>query len=230
MRYFARPVGIERLSLEARLLYTAFCVFLVIGTYTSVWFYMDDQLGVVPADAVRYYLGDDAVESPIEAGGPALELPDDVGPDDVGPDDVGKGGLGQVSSAGGALGEGMRFEKPARQVMETFHFHLFSVPVVLLIIGHLFMMCGLPLRTKAMLIVLASISALLHLLAPPLIRFVSPAFSSIVFLSAIGMIVTWSIMTVWPVWEMWRPGPAGSPGARDPDAPAAGPPPPASQP
>ena len=27
----------------------------------------------------------------------------------------------------------MRLEKPARQVMETFHFHLFTVPVVLLI-------------------------------------------------------------------------------------------------
>jgi hypothetical protein len=200
MRYFARPVGIDRLSLEARILYTAFCLFLVVGTYTSVWFYLDDQLGVVPQDAVRYYLGDEA-SAPASAGdGPALDLP---------------GGLGDEIPAPAG---GMRFEKPARQVMETFHFHLFSVPVILLIIGHLFMMCSLPLRTRAMIIVLASITSLLHLVAPPLIRFVSPAFASMVFLSAVGMLVTWSFMTVWPVWEMWRPERAASTPPVDPPA------------
>jgi hypothetical protein len=203
MRYFSRPIGIERLSLEARLLYSAFCLFMLIGGGTSVWFYADDQLGTAPSDAVRYYLGDSAVEGGAEKAdaddGPALDMPDL-------PDMPGLEGAAAAAS-GAPAGEGMRFEKPARQVMETFHFHLFTVPICLLIIGHLFMMCALSLRLKAGTIVLASAATLLHLLAPPLVRFASPGFAFLVFPSALLMGLSWAFMTLWPLWEMWRPGP-----------------------
>lgn len=188
MRYYAKPVGIDRLSLEARVLYTAFCLFLLTGGGTSVWFYLDDQLGVTPADAARYYLGDAAVATaPQDDDGPALELPG--------------GDLDEVPAAPA----GMRFEKPPRQVMETFHFHLFSVPVVLLIVGHLFMMCSFSTRTKAWLLALTSVATLLHLLAPPLVRFASPSFAALVFPSALLMGLLWTFLTAWPVVEMWRP-------------------------
>ena len=64
----------------------------------------------------------------------------------------------------------MRFEKPPRQVMETFHFHLFSVPVVLLIIAHLFMMCELATRFKVGVIIASNAATFVHLLAPPIIQ------------------------------------------------------------
>jgi hypothetical protein len=191
MRPFARPVGIGRLSLEARVLYSAFCVFILIGGFSSLWFYVDDELGVVPDDAARYYLGDtQEAPPPTSDDGPALDL----------------GDLGDLGAADEPAAAGtMRFEKPARQVMETFHFHLFSVPVVLLIIGHLFMMCGWSMRRKTGILVTASVTTLLHLLAPPLIRFVSPHFAALVFPTAVLMLLSWTLMTAWPLWEMWRP-------------------------
>lgn len=181
MRHFAKPSSLDRLSLEARVVYTVFCLFMLIGFATSVWFYADDELGFGGAGAVRYYLGEtEESSSAPEAGGPALELPDEPSP------------------------AGMRFEKPARQVVETFHFHLFSVPVCLLIIGHLFMMGGESTRLKIWTIALASASTLVHLLTPPLIRFVSPVFGSLMFPSAGLMGATWLYMTLSPVVQMWR--------------------------
>src|SRR5690348_5792920 len=123
MRVFARPTPLSRISLEARLVYSAFCLFMLLGYATSAWFYLDDHLGV-SAEATRaYYLG--AADAPPPAAqGPAVDLPgEETGP------------------AEGAAA--MQFAKSPRQVMETFHFHLFSVSVCLLIVAHLFMMCAL---------------------------------------------------------------------------------------
>ena len=95
--------------------------------------------------------------------------------------------------------------------METFHFHLFSVPVVLLIIAHLFMMCDLATRFKVGVIVASNVATLIHLVAPPVIRFITPAVSWLVFPSALLMMVGWTLMTLWPVIEMWRDPLMGKP-------------------
>jgi hypothetical protein len=190
MRTFARSTPIDRLSLEARVVYTLFCLFLLIGYATSAWFYADDELGAAPASAARYYLGEAEAATPAPApseDGPALDLPEEA-----------------------PAATSLRIAKPARQVMETFHFHLFSVSVCLLILGHLFMMCRLSVRTKSTLLVVAGVSTLLHLLAPPLIRFVGPGFAALMFPSAVLMGLSWLVLTVWPVWEMWRPVPAAN--------------------
>lgn len=183
MRAFAKPTPIDRLSIEARLIYTAFSLFMLLGYVTSAWLYGDDDLGMSAAGAERYYLG--AANEPAEAeddGGPALDLPDlDVKED-------------------------LRLEKPARQVMETFHFHLFSVPVCLLIVAHIFMMCSISSRQKIWWIGIGTFATFVHLVVPPLIRFASPSFAHLMFPSAIAMGVPWVYMTVRPVWEMWRPG------------------------
>ncbi len=194
MRVFAKPTPIARLSFEARVVYSVFCVFLLVGYATSVWFYLDDDLGAAPAGAARYYLGEQTPPpSPApdpaasEADGPLLDLPE-------------AGSPAVVTEA-----TALRLQKPPRQIMETFHFHLFSVSVCLLILGHLFMMCGLSTRLKSGVLVVGSLATLLHLLAPPLIRFASPAFSGLMFPTALGMGLTWLAMTAWPLWEMWRP-------------------------
>lgn len=196
MRNFAKPGGIERLSLEARVVYTFFCLFLLAGYVSSVWFWLDDELGATPSAAQRYYLGGTPSETQAAAeasgDGPALELPDE------------------------AVAEPIRLAKPPRQVMETFHFHLFSVSVCLLIVAHLFMMCGLSSRLKAAVIAVASIVTFLHLLVPPLIRFASPSFAVLMFPSVVLMTVTWVWMTVQPIWEMWT----RLPRRREPEEPA----------
>lgn len=195
MRVFARPTAMERLSLEARVVYTSFCLFLLAGYATSVWFYLDDGLGVTPTSTARYYLGEPAGEAaapmappagdPAADDGPALELPEET-------------------AAAPAPKAGLRFEKPARQIVETFHFHLFSVSVCLLILGHLFMMCGLSRGLKIGVLATGSIATFLHLLVPPLVRFGGPGAAFLMFPSALLMGLTWLLMTVWPVWDMWR--------------------------
>lgn len=191
MRQFARPFPIDRLSLEARVLYTAFLVFLIGGLASSVWLYRDSFGSLGGGAAATYYLGDaagaaaeggPAIDLP-DAGGPALDLPGEVAPE--------------------AAAGGLQLEKSPRQVLETFHFHLFTVPVVLLIVGHLFMLTALSLRTKIAVILLASLGTLLHLAAPLLVRFGGAGWSPLMPVSVIAAALGWLPMTVWPLWEMW---------------------------
>jgi hypothetical protein len=179
MRVFAKPTSLERLSLEARIVYTSFALFLLIGYATSAWLYLDDDFGVSGKNAETYYLGEAA--APLSETPGNIELPSDL------------------------PATPMRFQKPPRQVMETFHFHMFSVPVCLLIVAHLFMMSAFSTRTKAAIIGVSTVATLFHVLLPPLIRFVSPGFAPLFFPSALLMAVSWTFMTVEPVIEMWRP-------------------------
>lgn len=170
---------VERLSFEARVVYSTFCLFMLAGFVSSGWLYADDDLGATPAAAARYYLGDPPAEP---AAGPALDLP-----------------------AGAVAAGPLRVAKPPRQVMETFHFHLFSVSVCLLILGHLFMMCRMPAAAKAGVIAVAGVSTFVHLLAPPLIRFAGPGWAVLMFPSATLMGLSWLALTVVPLYQMWRP-------------------------
>lgn len=204
MRQFSRPFPITRLSLEARVLYTGFLLFLLLGMISSVWLYQDSFGGLSARSAAEYYQGSTAPAQapPAKEGqgaGPALELPSD------GPALELPGEAAEVAP--------MRLEKPARQVMETFHFHLFTVPVVLLIVGHLFMLTGLSTRVKVGIIILATVATFVHLLAPLLVRFVSAGWGWLMPVSVVAAAVGWVPLLVWPLWEMWRPVPAGSEGA-----------------
>lgn len=187
MRQFARPFPIDRLSLEARVLYTAFLVFLIGGLASSVWLYEDSFGSLGGGAAATYYLGDAAgaaAEGSLpDDGGPALDLPAEAAP---------------AAAAGG-----LRLEKSPRQVLETFHFHLFTVPVVLLIVGHLFMLTALPLRAKIGVIVLASAGTFAHLLAPLLVRFGGAGWSPLLPASVVAAAIGWLPMALWPLWEMW---------------------------
>jgi hypothetical protein len=179
MRVFAKPTSLERLSLEARIVYTGFALFLLIGYATSAWLYFDDDLGLSPSSVERYYLGEKA--APVQETRGAIEVPEEL------------------------ESTGLRLEKPPRQIVETFHFHMFSVPVCLLIVAHLFMMSGFTTRTKASIILVATIATMLHVLLPPLIRFSSAKWSVLFAPSAFAMSATWVFMTIEPIWEMWRP-------------------------
>ena len=185
MRPFARPFPIDRLSLEARVLYTGFLGFILVGLVSSVWLYADSFGDLSAARAREYYRGaSEPGPAPEPAvGGPELDLPR------------------ERAAAAGAI----RLEKPARQVMETFHFHLFTVPVVLLIVGHLFMLTSISTRAKVVVISVASVATLAHLLAPLIVRFGSAAWAPLMPLSVVAAAAGWLPMLVWPIWEMWRP-------------------------
>lgn len=195
MRQFARPFPLERLSLEARVLYTAFLVFLAAGLGSAVWLYASSFGGLGGEEASAYYLGEAPADAPAEVGGPAMDLPEE-------------------SQAGS-----MRLGQSPRQVMETFHFHLFTVPVVLLIVGHLFMLTSLGTRTKAWLLAVTSAATFAHLVAPLAIRFGSESLGWLMPASVIAASVGWLPMIFVPLWEMWRRLPART-DARAPEAAA----------
>ncbi len=183
----------ERLSLEARVLYSIFCLFMLFGVGTSFWLAHDSDLGG-PGATTRYYRGEatpttTSPAAPAVDDGPAIDLPDDV------------------AAADAAVG--LRLEKPARQVVETFHFHAFTMPVCLLIVGHIFMMGAGSTRRKMIIIVLASTSTLLHLCLPPLVRFsgdgAAHVWASLFLPSAIVMALTWGVMLVQPLVQLWLP-------------------------
>ncbi len=211
MKAFAKPSGIARLSLEARLVYSVFCGFMLLGYASSLWFYLDDDFGAGTDGVVRYYLGNDSPTSDhrppsgsdsgpkLALSGLELDLPS-----------VDDGGVSSVELAQPEVGDqnaghSLRFAKPPRQMVETFHFHIFSVPVALLIVAHVFMMCDVSRANKVWTILLASVGTLIHLVLPLLVRFGSPGFAVGFFPSAALMMVTWGYMTFWPLVEMWRP-------------------------
>ncbi|MBI2375597.1 MAG: hypothetical protein HYV07_16500 [Deltaproteobacteria bacterium] len=170
----------ERLSLEARVVYSFFLLFILVGLASSVWFWIDDGLGLGATGTQAYYLGSRSDPDPAApSDGPELELPGD------------------------AAAEPLRLAKPPRQVVETFHFHLFSVSVCFLILGHIFMMVRLGRAAKVAVISCGALGSLAHLLVPVLVRFGSPGLAHMMFPTAAIAGLSWVWMTIHPLVEMW---------------------------
>src|SRR5258706_15738734 len=113
-------------------------------------------------DGVRaYYAGDPSAPAPAPAaapapGGPRIELPDEPA---------------------AAPARQLTVAVTYRKLLEVTHFHLFTVPVFLLIIAHLFMLTGLSPTAKAAWITGGWLSALAHLAAPWIIHYCGAAWS-----------------------------------------------------
>jgi hypothetical protein len=197
MRQFASGgFRIWNLSREAKLVYTGFGVFALLALFVSMLFY-EDLVGHGTAGVKQYYAGaSNSAAAPANSSagasnsgadaGPKMELPDEAQPPKL---------VVAVSY---------------RKLLEVTHFHLFTVPVFLLIIAHLFMLTGLSSRAKAIWIVAAWLSALLHLAAPWLVRYGSAQLAWTYPLSGAAMALTTTVLTVYPMIVMWRPRPEKS--------------------
>ena len=196
MRQFASSgFRIWNLSREAKLIYTGFGLFSLLAIVVSMMFY-EDLVGPKTAGVAGYYAGaaqasahDKAaagtggIAGAPAAGGPKIELPDEAA---------------QTS-------ERITVAVTYRKLLEVTHFHLFTVPVFLLIIAHLFMLTGLSSTAKTVWIATAWGSAFLHLLAPWLIRYGSAAWSFLYPTSGALMGLAMLVMTVYPIVVMWLP-------------------------
>jgi hypothetical protein len=182
---------IWNLSPEAKLVYTGFGVFALLAIVVSIMFYKD-LVGGRTAGVAGYYAGGAAAaqKSAVDAapaGGPKIEMPDE-----------------------GAPAERITVAVTYRKLLEVTHFHLFTVPVFLLIIAHLFMLTGLSSTAKVAWIATGWISSLLHLAAPWLIRYGGARWSFSYPLSGALMGAALSVMTVYPIVAMWRKPPRSS--------------------
>ena len=187
MRQFASSgFRIWNLSREAKLIYTGFGLFSLAAIVVSMMFY-EDLVGPKTAGVAGYYAGAAHASATRDAplpGGPKIELPDEAAP--------------QTS-------EQITVAVTYRKLLEVTHFHLFTVPVFLLIIAHLFMLTGLSSTAKTAWIAAGWLSALLHLAAPWLIRYGSASWSFLYPTSGALMGLAMSVMTVYPMIVMWLP-------------------------
>jgi len=184
---------LRSLSVGAKLLYTAFTLSAVIGLWVSWRLY-----GAVVQDAgpAAYYAGAPAAAAPPSAApavapapeggpaldlGPALELPEEAKAPRV--------LVEQISD---------------RRLLEVTHFHLFSIPVYVLILAHLWLLARLPSWLHTAGVAASILASGLHLAAPWLVRG-APAAAPLMPISGVLMLVVLGIVALVPTVDMWLP-------------------------
>jgi hypothetical protein len=181
MQDFTRPSGrLRALPLAARAVYSVFLAFTLAGLALTLAL-THDMVGLDLSSAGQYYSGVSVPsQEPEIDGGPALVIPPDG-------EDL-------------AVYEPM----PVRKLLEITHFHLFSMPVYLLILSHIYMLSRARKRSKAAWITLGSLGTLLHIAAPWLVAYQCVASIAVYGVSGFLMLVGYTWMSVVPLWEMWQ--------------------------
>ncbi|MFO0577929.1 MAG: hypothetical protein U1A78_28300 [Polyangia bacterium] len=196
MRQFAGSgFRIWKLSREAKVIYTFFCALSLLAVASSIALY-EDLVG--PAlrrghteRVSRYYSpSPTASEAVPEASAPSPAAAPGGGP--------------QIALADEERAPALTVAMPLRKLLEVTHFHLFTVPVFLLILTHLFMLTGASPRQRLLWITLGWLAATLHIAAPWLIRLQGPALAFLFPLSGVLLAVSSLVLTVYPVLVMWR--------------------------
>ena len=98
----------------------------------------------------------------------------------------------------------------ARRLLEVTHFHLFSMPVYLLVFGHLFLLTGATARIKTAWISASVAATAVHLCAPWLVYFGGRSVAWIYPISGAALLASFAVLMGLPLVEMWRPGVARS--------------------
>lgn len=185
MKDFIRPRGrLRALPLPARLVYSVFLVFTLAGLALSAVL-ADAMVGLSLEGLERYYAGiEHSIAPPAQAAqddGPMLALPTDL-------DDVPEP---QPMSV--------------HRLLEVTHFHLFSMPVYLMVLCHLFMLSRMRDRPKLAWIAAASVSTALHMAAPWVARSAHELATPVYAGTGLGLALTYGVMCLVPLWEMWAP-------------------------
>ncbi|MGH7803035.1 MAG: hypothetical protein ACREQJ_01705 [Candidatus Binatia bacterium] len=95
------------------------------------------------------------------------------------------------------------------ELLETAHFHLFSMPIFFLVLGHIFVLTSVSPRWKMIVVVTAFVALLLEVALPWLIVYGSAGFAWLEHPTRLAFFGTFVVMAVLPLLEMWSP-PSGS--------------------
>jgi len=108
-----------------------------------------------------------------------------------------------------------------RKLLEVTHFHLFSVPVYVLILAHLWLLARMPPWLHSAGVVASVLVSALHLAAPWIVRG-RVQLAPLVPVSGAGMLLVLGVIAAVPTVDMWLPRPArragSSPEGGDADA------------
>lgn len=118
-----------------------------------------------------------------------------------------RSGFSAASAADYYAGSGDRYPKTTGELLEVTHFHLFSVPMLLFVQGHLFMMTRWPRRLKIALVIAAFAGAALDLAAPWMVLYVSRDWAFLKVLARILLGPALVAFALVPLHEMWRRNP-----------------------
>lgn len=108
----------------------------------------------------------------------------------------------------------MMFPKEFWVLIENTHFHIFIVPLVLLVLTHIVFMTRLSERAKVAITIVAYSSSLVELAAPWAVRFVAASFAWAKLAGALVFHSSMLFLILWPLLDAWR-SPLGDP-ANDP--------------
>jgi len=184
------PGRLRALPVGGKILYSAFVVATLIGLLVSARLY---SVGVGDAGPAVYYAGaaaPAATAAPAHAsGGPAIEL----APEDAQPHRI----VEQI---------------PERKLLEVTHFHLFTIPVYVLILAHLWLLAKVPPWAQHAGVVAAVVASAAHVAAPWVVRG-RPGLAFLMGSSGIAMLVTLGVIGLGAMIDMWLPNPP--PPARD---------------
>ena len=97
----------------------------------------------------------------------------------------------------------MAFPKEFWTLIENTHFHVFIVPIVLLILTHLLFMTRMTERAKVTITLIAYGAALIELLSPWLVRYVAAGLAWLKVGGSLVFHATMIVLIVVPLYEAW---------------------------
>tara|TARA_R110002096_G_scaffold436038_2_gene665779 strand:+ start:42616 stop:43236 length:621 start_codon:yes stop_codon:yes gene_type:complete len=200
MRQFShKGFRIEQLSFEAKILYSAFLFFAIAAILVSVAYY-SALVGERPMQGAREYYGGEAPPVPAALEPSAETAADDAlddGPEIDMPDDMEDEYIAESAP--------MLLSMTKRKLLEVTHFHLFTLPIFLLVIAHIFMLCAMDPQVKAAAIVSGVLSSGIHMLAPWLVFWGGASWAWLMPVTGAWMTLSMFVLMLWPAWAMWRP-------------------------
>jgi hypothetical protein len=182
------PGRLRVLPLGAKLVYSAFIAATLVGLLLSARLY---GAAVGEAGAAVYYAGavPTAAAPAAPAAGGALEL----APEDEKP-------------------RVMVEPMPERKLLEVTHFHLFTIPVYVLILAHLWLLAKVPAWAQHAGVGAAIVTSGLHVAAPWIVRG-RPALAFLMGSSGLAMLVSLGVIGLGAMIDMWLPAGRPPPGA-----------------
>jgi hypothetical protein len=99
--------------------------------------------------------------------------------------------------------EKILFAKTFQELWEVTHFHLFSVPLIYMVLAHLLALTRLSNRTKGLVMIGGALGILLDISAGWLIVYAAPGFVVFKIIGRLLLTVSFLAFLMIPVYEMW---------------------------
>jgi len=93
--------------------------------------------------------------------------------------------------------------KPFLELLETAHFHLFTMPIFFLVLGHIFFLSSWNEKAKLAVVLASFVSLLAEIALPFLIVYHSGRWAFLEHASRTGLFVTFLLFVFVPIREMW---------------------------